>query len=113
MTDNRPFEGTSLWKRTLAAQHQGDVHEKARLRLRAAYEAMRRNAATITAQIQKDFPFLTLHDINHLDALWTLADLIAGDEFQLTPTEALCSEPEYCFTMPGLLFPLSPAGSPS
>jgi len=42
----------------------------------------------LTAQIQKEFPFLTLHDVAHLDALWTLADLIAGTDYPMTPTEA-------------------------
>src|ERR1035437_6791601 len=33
-------------------------------------------------------PGLTVHDISHLDGLWTVADLIAGPGVDLTPTEA-------------------------
>ncbi len=30
----------------------------------------------------------TVHDVSHLDALWEMADLIAGPDFQLNPAEA-------------------------
>lgn len=85
--DHRQFESTSLWRRTLAP-FEGDDFEVERARLRSAYESMRRNSAIISGQIQRDIPSLTLHDVNHLDSLWTTADLIAGSNYPLTPAEA-------------------------
>jgi hypothetical protein len=38
-------------------------------------------------QIKRDLPHLTVHDGSHLDALWVLADSIAGPEVHLNPAE--------------------------
>ena len=84
--DERLFERTSLWQRTLASKE--DQNEGPRTRLRSSYESMRRNAAIICSKIQSDLPGLTLHDVNHLDALWSVADLMSGIEFPLNPSEA-------------------------
>lgn len=80
-------EHTSLWQRTLGPRSE-DPHDLQRARLRSAYEALRRNAAQLVAQINKDLPQATIHDVRHLDALWTTADLIAGPDYEFTPIEA-------------------------
>ncbi len=59
-----------------------------RERLRASYEQMRERATVLAAEIARDLPDFTAHDIEHLDALWDLAAQIAGDGFSLTPAEA-------------------------
>jgi hypothetical protein len=87
MTNLGVHEGTSIWARTLAYR-KDDPAEEARSRLRNAYESLRRNTSFLVAQITKELPQLTLHDIRHLDALWTTADLIAGPSFILSPSEA-------------------------
>jgi hypothetical protein len=85
--DTAGYASTSLWRRTLAAR-ENDPDKVPRDRLRAAYEGLRRNAIQLVAQISVDLPQITLHDVRHLDGLWKTADLIAGDNFELTPTEA-------------------------
>ena len=45
-------------------------------------------ATTIAAQVARDLPDFTVHDITHLDALWSLAEKIAGKGVTLTPVEA-------------------------
>lgn len=82
------FEGTVLWNRTLAPQTGQDEFREERERLRTAYLSFRERAALLAAEIARDLPDFTVHDIAHLDALWHLADLIAGPEYPLTPTEA-------------------------
>ena len=81
------FENTALWKRTLAPQ-QGDPHQRARERLRTALLNMRNHAAELVTLIPKDCKDLTVHDVSHLDALWEMADIISGSEFDLNPAEA-------------------------
>lgn len=56
-------------------------------RLRAAYIRFRERAAGLARQIEQDLPDFTVHDVTHLDALWSLADLIAGPEVSLNPAE--------------------------
>src|SRR5258708_875908 len=87
MQDDRLFETTTLWTRTLTIR-KGDSASRQRERLRASYEALRRNTAALVAQIQSDLRSITLHDINHLDMLWQSADLIAGPNFFPNPAEA-------------------------
>jgi hypothetical protein len=48
----------------------------------------RERVAMLAGEIHKDLPEYTVHDITHLDALWEMADIIAGSDFFFTPTEA-------------------------
>lgn len=49
---------------------------------------LRNRVIPIVAQIARDMPGYTVHDITHLDALWEMASLIAGDDLSLNPPEA-------------------------
>jgi hypothetical protein len=82
------FESTGLWRRTLAVQPEPDPYRQERERLRNAFIGFRDRAALLAAEIARDLPDYTVHDITHLDALWQMADLIAGPSYELTPTEA-------------------------
>lgn len=83
------YEESDLFKRTLAAKNDSDdPYQSARELLRTALAEMRRKAAQIVAQIPSDCKNLTVHDVSHLDALWEMADLIAGPNFEMTPAEA-------------------------
>lgn len=81
------FENTGIWRRTLAEQ-PNDPDAAPRKLLRDAFMAMRERAKTLVAEIHRDLPTHTVHDITHLDALWEVADLLAGQDFPLTPAEA-------------------------
>lgn len=82
------FENTSLWQKTLAAQLDPDIEAQNRARLRSAYEGFRDRAEMLAGEIAINLPEFTVHDITHLDALWEMAQLIAGQDFPLTPAEA-------------------------
>ncbi len=82
------FETTHLWQSTLAAQLDPDPEARLRGELRVAFDAFRTRAAHLAAEIARDLPDFTIHDITHIDALWEMADIIAGPDFALTPTEA-------------------------
>src|SRR5579872_7619873 len=83
----RDFTSTRLWQTTLAVQPDDDAHSEPRERLRSAYRLMRRRAADVSQEIIRDLPDFTVHDINHIDALWEMASIIAGDHYPLTPAE--------------------------
>lgn len=83
------FEETALWKRTLGdVSTDDDTKKKAKERLRSAYFKMRDRVDDLVKHIPNDCKGLTVHDITHLDALWEVADQIAGPDFSLTPAEA-------------------------
>jgi hypothetical protein len=42
----------------------------------------------LAGEIARDLPDFTVHDITHLDPLWEMADLIAGDQISFNPAEA-------------------------
>lgn len=86
MTD---FQSTSLWASTLAERpEEADTPKKqARERLRSTLLRFRARAKDLAGEIPRDLPNFTVHDIGHIDALWEMADLIAGPNYELTPTE--------------------------
>lgn len=83
------FENTHLWKSTLASRAEQDPDEAVRERLRNTFLSFRNRVALLAAEIHRNLPDYTVHDITHLDALWEMADIITGRSYTLTPTEAL------------------------
>ena len=72
---------TSLWKRTLGSDDE-DVKP-----LRESFLDARKNAAFLLDKIRPDFPYLTIHDITHVDSLWSVADTIIGENYPINPLE--------------------------
>jgi Histidine kinase-, DNA gyrase B-, and HSP90-like ATPase len=81
LANSQLFRDALSWRRD-------DAHERARERLRASHSALKERATLLASEIARDFPEFTVHDGSHLDALWELADLVAGSEVELAPTEA-------------------------
>lgn len=82
------YEQTSIWQKTLGKQLEPDIHEKERDFLRVEFENFRDKAKLLAAEIAIVLPEFTVHDITHIDALWETAELVAQNEFELTPAEA-------------------------
>src|SRR5690349_18251402 len=80
------YDRSVLWQRSLAKSD--DHYSSERERLRVAYEDLRARAKPIAEAIAGDFPWLTVHDVTHSEALWECADLIAGPSYPLNPAEA-------------------------
>ncbi len=80
------MEQFALWRRTLGAQQ--DHLEPRREILRNSFLGFRANVALLVNEIGTLLPELTVHDITHLDALWRVADEIAGPNYPLNPAEA-------------------------
>ncbi|MDZ4867328.1 MAG: ATP-binding protein [Alphaproteobacteria bacterium] len=49
---------------------------------------MRDRVSLLVSEIRRDMPDYTVHDVSHLDALWTTADEILGDSYPFNPAEA-------------------------
>ena len=79
------YTNTTLWKASLA--DHDDSNDYLRKNLRNVFEVARRNAEQILSKIRKDFPALTVHDITHVDSLWQVGSVIAGDKYELNPLE--------------------------
>jgi hypothetical protein len=79
------FRNTHTWSNAFARPRQ--KHAAERKRLAAAFETFRQRAATLGGEIPRDLRFFTVHDVTHLDALWEMADLVAGPDYPLTPAE--------------------------
>jgi len=75
-----------IWQQTLAGR-SADDNSEARERLRSAFTSFRERAGLLAGEIRRDLPQLTLHDQNHLDALWETAATILGPDYALTPAE--------------------------
>lgn len=57
-------------------------------RFSRAFVDMKTRANQLALEIGTDLPEFTRHDEAHLDALWELADLIAGPGTEVNPAEA-------------------------
>lgn len=82
------FENSFLWQSTLARQLSDDNFEKEREFFRVNFESFRENAGLLAAEISRDLPDFTVHDLTHLDALWEMGSIICGNEYSLNPAEA-------------------------
>lgn len=75
-----------LWKKSLGEESNWG-YDDLRIILVSALEALRKNAGYLAAEISKDLPEYTVHDKTHLDSLWEIASIIAGDKVVLNPIE--------------------------
>ena len=78
------METSNLWQRCLG----NDATHKSVQKLGTSLRDAREKLKLLTNQVGNALPGLTLHDVSHLDALWDVADVIAGDNFPLNPLEA-------------------------
>lgn len=80
------YQKSPLWME--AFESKGDGLDKQRQMLISAYADFRDRVSMLVAQIHKDMPSLTVHDITHIDALWWTASEITGEHYPLNPAEA-------------------------
>lgn len=79
---------TRIWRATLESRSAEDLEAEAREKLRVSFVSFRQRAAFLAAEIHRDLPEFTVHDVTHLDALWEIADIVGGPELSLSPPEA-------------------------
>lgn len=80
------YNHTRLWQESLGPQPEGPFGDE-RERLCKALESTRANVSPMVEQIGHDLPDFTVHDEDHLDALWLLAETIGGAEIHFNPAE--------------------------
>ena len=76
------MEESPLWQRTFSETQDERVS-----RLITSLRGSRNRVGQLTTRIVSSLPTLTMHDLSHLDGLWTVAGTIAGDNFSLNPLE--------------------------
>lgn len=79
---------TSLFANSLGRTFETKIESGAAQKLIYSLSSFRERSAVVAAEIHRDLPDLTVHDITHLDALWEIADIITGPNFSITPLEA-------------------------
>lgn len=79
------FKYTTLWK--TAFEKKNDGYDEIREKLENSFLSARNNAKELLDKIRTDFPSLTIHDITHVDGLWQVASVIAGEDYELNPLE--------------------------
>ena len=71
-----------------ALSNHGDGYDTQRATLKVALESFRERVGQLITFIPRDMPGYTVHDLTHLDALWEMADIIVGTDYDLNPAEA-------------------------
>lgn len=90
------FKRTQLWRHAFEPRQEDSLSSEARNRLAASLDSFRSKAQQMAAEVARWLPQLTDHSIDHLDALWEIAEVIAGPEAEeiadsklnLNPAEA-------------------------
>ncbi len=77
------MESSALWLSSFRDKQE----DKSIQRLITSLRNARDNTKLLTDRVTTALPGLTIHDVSHLDALWEVADVIAGDQFRLNPLE--------------------------
>ena len=102
------MEKSPLWQRTFAESNNPNV-----TRLVTSLRGARDRVGHLTSRIAASLPSLTMHDLSHLDGLWTVAGTISGEDFALNPLEGyLLVAPSYCTTPRSALKPIREARRP-
>jgi len=78
---------STLWKTSLGAESSWG-HKELCNRLVSSMVNFEKNAGVLAAEISRDLPDFTVHDISHLNSLWEMGSLIAGENLRLNPLEA-------------------------
>lgn len=81
------FEQSTLWKSTLG-NTEAEAHSKELAILRDLFLDMRSMTEVLVRNVSSDLSNFTIHDVTHLDALWSVASEIVGNDYIITPTEA-------------------------
>lgn len=82
------YEQTSLWQQTFGRKIEPDLFRDNRDFLRVQFENFRSRAKVLAGEISNVLPEYTVHDIEHIDALWETADIVIQKENFLNPAEA-------------------------
>ncbi len=77
------YQDTGLWQLLARPEDAGE----SRLALMEAFRSFHTAASSLAEEIRISMPRLTEHGTPHLDALWQMADLIAGQDLVLSATE--------------------------
>lgn len=83
----RDFQHSAIWQKNLARQLETDKDDKEREFLRVEFENFRDKAKTLAKEISIILPQYTVHDIDHIDALWDTAELIVPEDYDINPIE--------------------------
>ncbi len=75
-----------IWK--AAFTHRGDGLDNERSELETTLLLFRRRVIPLLNLVARDMPGYTVHDIDHVDAIWEMAEIIAGPGYELNPAEA-------------------------
>lgn len=84
VSDVGMYENSKIWQRVMTDNGEHDAEKE---RLRVAFDVAHKNAAILAGEINRFLPEFTVHDITHIDALWTMTDIFLSEEYPLNPAE--------------------------
>jgi Histidine kinase-, DNA gyrase B-, and HSP90-like ATPase len=81
------FRQTWLWRQTFQTPRPDYTAEEQEF-FKLQFLSIRERATHLVSRIAVDLPGMTVHDINHLDALWDTASAVAEGAVSVNPAEA-------------------------
>lgn len=107
------IESTNLWRSSLsqdAGLERAGLHAEFTDRLRHSFVQFRNQTSVLVGQIESSFKALTVHKMEHIDALWQCADLLLGNDHGLNPTEVFVLGGAFLLHDAGLALASYPGG---
>lgn len=80
------YTETLLWRKSFETEECKE-HASSVKDLITTFDKVRENVKVLVSEISVDLPGYTVHDIEHLDALWEVGSQITGPTIQLNPVE--------------------------
>ena len=81
------YKDSLLWKKTLGSTHSNPKVQEEINKLKKSYMDIRKKASYLAGEISRFMPNYTVHDIEHIDALWEAADIMLPAEYDFNPVE--------------------------
>ncbi len=81
------YKDSLLWKKTLGSTHSNPKIQEEINKLKKSYMDIREKSSYLAGEISRFMPNYTVHDIEHIDALWEAADIMLPAEYDFNPVE--------------------------
>ena len=81
------YKDTTLWRAAFLKSNLTKAESDAVAKLTSTLEEIRRRVADLLSTIPESCKYLTVHDISHIDQLWSVASTLCRTDYPINPLE--------------------------
>ncbi|MBW6425929.1 hypothetical protein KX729_31585 [Rhizobium sp. XQZ8] len=104
------YTQSQIWKRLFQSKTLAEDEKHKAEKLSSIFSDIRNQVSLLVGEISIDLSGFTVHDISHVDALWSSCDQIISEEYQLNPLEGFILGCAFLFHDAGMSLAAYPGG---